>query len=95
VLSWRFNWTATRGLRVAALLGSSTLGGFVNVRAATADTHAPIAPATVSPILPDFAALVSNVKPAVVSITVRLNPEAVVDDGQQGPTPFGGMAPEH
>ncbi len=95
MLTTRFNSPATRGLLVAVLLGSTTLGGFAAVRAASADTPAPIAPAAVSPMLPDFTALVSKVKPAVVSITVQLKPEAAVDDEQQGPMPFGGMMPQH
>jgi serine protease Do len=95
MLASRFNSTATRGLLVAVLLGSTTLGGFAAVRAASADTPAPIAPAAASPMLPDFAALVSKVKPAVVSITVQLKPEAALDDDQQGPSPFGGMMPMH
>jgi len=94
MLASRFNSTATRGLLVAVLLAGTSLGGVAAVRAASADTPAPIAPAAASPMLPDFTALVSKVKPAVVSITVQLKPEAAMDDEQQGPNPFGGMMPQ-
>ena len=89
----RFNSLTARGLLVAALLGTTTLAGFATVRAATADAPAQIAPAAPAQLLPDFTALVARVKPAVVSITVEMKPEAASDE-QPMQTPFGGMMPQ-
>jgi serine protease Do len=88
----------------AALLAGTTLGGFATSSALAADQGTPVNPpgAQLQPqTLPDFTALVSKVKPAVVSITTKLRPqEAAEEDGedqQQGmpqlPFPFNQMIP--
>jgi serine protease Do len=89
-------YTATvRGLFVAALLGSTALAGYATGHIATAaDATAPIAPAAPAQLLPDFSALVARVKPAVVSITTELRPEAASDEGPM-PSPFGMTTPQH
>jgi serine protease Do len=99
----------------AVLLGGTALGGFAVSHAAPTPavgsqpgssaaegTGAPVNPpgANVAPhILPDFAQLVSQVKPAVVSITTKLTGAAADDEGQmQGPQqlpfPFNQMIPQ-
>ncbi len=102
--------TPTRPLRwrtalAAALLAGTTLGGFAIGHSGFAATEA--APATpVNPpgsgmtghTLPDFTDLVTQVKPAVVSITTKLKADAG-DEGQpQLPFPFRqfpfGMGPQ-
>jgi len=85
---------------VAVLLAGTSLGGFAAVNAANdpAATAQPVNPALVTPArtLPDFSDLVTRVKPAVVSITVKVKAEA--PEGQmQGapmPFPFNQMVPE-
>ena len=97
---------------VAVLLGGTALGGFAAGHAGFAATETP-AGAPVNPpgsiptpqTLPDFTNLVTQVKPAVVSITTRLSPQAASDEegdqmqGQQqlpypfNQMPFGGMGP--
>jgi len=88
---------------VAALLASTSLGGFVLVHAARADDATPVNPpgAQLLPhALPDFSNLVTQVKPAVVSITnkLRATPAAFEGDEQDGrmpqlPFPFNQMVP--
>jgi serine protease Do len=95
MLSSRLNSKAARGFLMAALLGGTALAGFVTVRAATAETSAPIAPAITSPMLPDFTGLVAHVRPAVVSITVELKPQTASDDSSDDASPFGQMGPHH
>jgi serine protease Do len=93
-----------RAALAAALIASTSLGGFVIGHNAQADTVAPVNPpgAQVQPqTLPDFIGLVSQVKPAVVSITtkIRATPAALDDDGDQRaqmprlPFPFNQMVP--
>jgi serine protease Do len=109
-----------RATLAAVLLAGTALGGFAvghaaptpavgsqPSSAAAESTGAPVNPpgATVAPhTLPDFTQLVSQVKPAVVSITTRLTNEASEADsqemqGQQGgpelPFPFNQMIPQH
>jgi serine protease Do len=107
--------TWRRATLAAALLAGTTLGGFAIGHAAATpavgsqpssaaaeSTGAPVNPpgATVAPrTLPDFSQLVSQVKPAVVSITTRLNSAADDDDNQmqggpQLPFPFNQMIPQ-
>ncbi len=88
---------------VAALLTSTSLGGFALVHAARADDATPVNPpgAQLLPhALPDFSNLVTQVKPAVVSITnkLRATPAAFEGDEQDGrmpqlPFPFNQMVP--
>jgi serine protease Do len=91
----------------AALLAGTSLGGFALGHTAWADNPAPVNPpgAQLQPhTLPDFSNLVTQVKPAVVSITNKLNPtQASMEDDQQGddqgsgpqqlPFPFNQMIP--
>jgi serine protease Do len=82
---------------VAALLAGTALGGFSAVFAA--DTPPPVnPPAATLPAhaLPDFSALVTQVKPAVVSITTqfRATPASMeTDEPDRTPLPFGRMNP--
>lgn len=84
-----------RGL-AAALLAGTMLGG-VGARAAEPAAPAPvpaqIAPAAPARLLPDFADLVTRVRPAVVSITTELKPQQ--DDSEAVLTPFGLLRPHH
>jgi serine protease Do len=76
---------------LAALLGGSALSALVvadyaMAAAPAAAVSGPVTPAT--PAVPDFADLVARVKPAVVSITVRMRADAVeqsADDEDVGP----------
>ncbi len=65
----------TRAAVVTALLGGTALGGFgalaVPVFAQDAPSHAVIQPSGPANPLPDFSGLVSQVRPAVVSVTVK------------------------
>ena len=96
-----------RGAIAAVLLAGTALGGFAVAHAGLAATEAtPGAP--VNPpgsgmtghTLPDFTDLVTQVKPAVVSITTKLQASPASDeDGPQLPMPFrqfpfGGMGPQ-
>ena len=78
-----------------ALLAGTALGGFAagHVAAAATDPAAVIAPAVPARTLPDFANLVSRVKPAVVSITTSLRSRPASDETIE--TPFGTLRPEH
>jgi len=92
----------------AVLLAGTALGGFAAGHAGFAATET--APGTpVNPpgagmtghTLPDFTDLVTQVKPAVVSITTRLQPAAATEDDDQPQmpspfrgSPFGGMGPQ-
>ena len=88
---------------VAALLASTSLGGFALGHAAWAEDGAPVNPpgTQLQPhTLPDFTDLVTQVKPAVVSITNKLSATpAAFEDEQQGgqapqlPFPFNQMIP--
>ena len=96
-----------RSAIAAVLLAGTALGGFAVGHAGLAATEAaPGAP--VNPpgsgmtghTLPDFTDLVTQVKPAVVSITTKLQASPAADeDGPQLPMPFrqfpfGGMGPQ-
>ena len=84
-----------RAALAAVLLTGTSLGGYAIGHNAWADDVTPVNPpgTQVQPhVLPDFTALVTQVKPAVVSITTkfRATPAALEqDDGDQGPQ--GGM----
>ncbi|MGE0225574.1 MAG: DegQ family serine endoprotease [Acetobacteraceae bacterium] len=90
-----------RAALVAALLAGTTLGGFAVGHAAndTAQTT-PVNPpsANVMPrTVPDFTNLVTQVKPAVVSITTKMKSRISDTDSMNGmpfPFPFGNMTPE-
>jgi serine protease Do len=103
-----------RATLAAILLAGTALGGFAIGHAATTpavgsqpssaaaeSTGAPVnPPGAITPeaALPNFTHLVEQVKPAVVSITTRLNSPEDVDNGQQGPMqlpfPFNQMIPQ-
>ncbi len=88
---------------LAALFAGTSLGSFGVGHSARADDAAPVNPpgAQLLPhALPDFSALVTQVKPAVVSITnkMRATPASFEDDQQDGrtqqlPFPFNQMHP--
>jgi len=92
-----------RAILAATLLAGTSPGGFAIGHGAWADSVAPVNPpgATASPTLPDFTGLVTQVKPAVVSITTRLSatPAAFEEEQAQGgqmpqlPFPFNQMIP--
>lgn len=89
--------TRLRRLSLAVLLASTTLGGFTAggvVHALAQESAKPgaIQPATPNTRLPDFVALVHQVKPAVVSITskIRADEQEGGFGGQGGGNPFGG-----
>jgi len=76
----------------ATLLAGTSLGGFALGHGAWADNPAPVNPPDVQVqphTLPDFTSLVTQVKPAVVSITnkLRATPASMEDDQQASPTP--------
>ncbi|MCW3473317.1 DegQ family serine endoprotease [Limobrevibacterium gyesilva] len=88
-----------RAVFLAALLGGTALAGVAgvqSVRAAAPPANQADASATQGSALhqvPDFADLAERVKPAVVSITVNMRPQAAADEeGIQ--TPFGMMRPD-
>jgi serine protease Do len=95
--------TLRRAALAATLLATTGLGGYALGHSAWADDVAPVNPpgALLQPhTLPDFSNLVTQVKPAVVSITNRLQatPAAMEDDQQGGqmqqlPFPFNQMIP--
>jgi serine protease Do len=92
-----------RAALAATLLAGTSLGGFALGHSALADNVAPVNPpdTQLQPhILPDFSSLVSQVKPAVVSITNKMQatPAALEDEQpdsqmQQLPFPFNQMIP--
>jgi serine protease Do len=96
-----------RRLTLALLLAGTALGGFAAGHASWADSApattqlAPTASGAIQPTatphqIPDFADLVSQVKPAVVSITVKLKATNVDDDDQLSMPGFGmGNPREH
>jgi serine protease Do len=93
---------ARRAALAAVLLAGTSLGGLAVGHNAWADDVAPVNPpgTQVQPhVLPDFTSLVSQVKPAVVSITnkLRATPAALEQDQQgqmpQLPFPFNQMIP--
>jgi len=92
-----------RAALAATLLAGTSLGGFALGHSAWADDVAPVNPpgAQLQPhTLPDFTSLVTQVKPAVVSITNKLKATpAALEQDQQGeqmpqlPFPFNQMIP--
>jgi serine protease Do len=87
-----------RGAWLAVLLSTTALAGFAAGHAGFADATqpAPIQPTAPAQALPDFSALVSQVRPAVVSITSEMKAEVANDEmGPQSPFPFpfGPMMP--
>jgi serine protease Do len=84
-----------------ALLAGTTIGGFTAGHFAFAASDAATAPpvnagapaATTAHAIPDFADLVARVKPAVVSITTKLEVRQTADEGMDHmmpmPMPFG------
>jgi serine protease Do len=93
---------ARRAALAAVLLAGTSLGGFAVGHNAWADDVAPVNPpgTQLQPhTLPDFTNLVTQVKPAVVSITnkLRVTPAALEQDQQgetpQLPFPFNQMIP--
>jgi len=95
--------TLPRAALAATLLAGTSLGGFALGHNAWADNPAPVNPpgAQVQPqILPDFSNLVTQVKPAVVSVTNKLKATpASMEEGDEGgqmqqlPFPFNQMIP--
>jgi serine protease Do len=93
--------TLRRATLAATLLAGTSLGGFVLAHTAQADNPAPVNPpgTQVQPhTLPDFTALVAQVKPAVVSITNKMKSSAAAADEEQSPQqelpfPFNQMIP--
>ncbi len=79
----------------AALLAGTALTGFAggHFAFAASDPSAQIAPAAPAHVIPDFADLVSRVKPAVVSITTELRSQPA--DDEEVATPFGPLRPNH
>ena len=96
--------TRIRRLTMALLLAGTALGGFAAGHSSWADS-APattqltqgatgaIQPTATPHLIPDFADLVSQVKPAVVSITVKLKPSNADDEGMPQLPGFG-MGPQ-
>jgi serine protease Do len=97
-----------RAALAATLLAGTSLGGYAIGHNAWAENGAPVNPPgtqVLPQILPDFTKLVTQVKPAVVSITTKYQatPAALEDDGdsprmgggrtQQLPFPFNQMIP--
>ena len=78
---------------MAALLAGSTLSGAAILTAQAAGTTAgtPVNPPVAAARIPDFADLVGQVKPAVVSITVKMQASAEVPEGRM---PFMQMQPD-
>ena len=72
---------------IAVLLAGSTLSGIAILGANAANTPAtaPVNPPAATAHIPDFADLVAQVKPAVVSITVKMQASAA---GPEGAMPF-------
>ena len=94
----RFAPRSVRGALLAGLLGTTALAGFAAGHVGLADTApaaAPIQPTAPAQRIADFSTLVSQVKPAVLSITTELSPEAAADEEEGPQTPFGMPAPRH
>lgn len=95
-----------RSIRIglaAVLLAGTALGGYavgdrsMAATPPTAQTQTQIQPQPMQNRLPDFSALVKEVRPAVVSITNHLKVSQASDQGQmpQLPFPFNQMIPMH
>ncbi|HET6308050.1 MAG TPA: Do family serine endopeptidase [Rhodopila sp.] len=97
--------TLRRAALAATVLAGAGLGGYAIGHQALAQDATPVNPpgTQLQPhSLPDFTALVSQVKPAVVSITNRLKPTQAADEEEEGqqpgpmpqlPFPFNQMIP--
>ena len=72
---------------VAALLAGTILGGAALLPARAADPSGAVNPPAVATRIPDFADLVAQVKPAVVSITVKIDAPAEDNDPHMGMMP--------
>jgi len=76
----------------AVLLAGTALGGYAlghgSPAAEPTEGHA-IKPATPPALIPDFAYLVTRVKPAVVSVTTKLGAANVAEEMPRTPLPFG------
>ncbi len=94
---------ALRRTLAAALLAGTALGGFAVGHGVLADpapatttavqsSSGAIQPSPTPHLIPDFADLVSQVKPAVVSITTKLRVTEAADEGQ---SPMQMMPPGH
>jgi serine protease Do len=86
-----------RGALLVGLLSTTALAGFGVGTHGFADTQAqpaPIRPTQPAQMLPSFTDLVSRVRPAVVSVTNDLKPQAQAS-AEGVPTPFGMMMPQH
>ena len=93
-----------RAALAATLLAGTSLSGMAIAPSAWADNATPVNPpgTQVQPhVLPDFTNLVTQVKPAVVSITNMLKPTETALEEQGGaqmpqlPFPFNQMVPNH
>ena len=78
---------------IAVLLAGSTLSGaaILGAHAANTPATAPVNPPAAMAHIPDFADLVAQVKPAVVSITVKMQASAA---GPEGAMPFMPTQPD-
>ncbi len=86
----------------AVLLAGTALAGYaagqVGLAATVAETQGrPVNPPGIvtTHTVPDFTDLVDKVKPAVVSITSRMNADAVAEEEGEMPMPFGQMPGTH
>ncbi len=77
---------------VAALLAGTILSGSALLSAHAADIAGAVNPPAAAAHMPDFADLVAQVKPAVVSITVKIDAPAEDGDPRMGMMP--GMTPD-
>ena len=87
------NPTRLRLRLMAVLLAGSTLSGaaILTAHAASSVNPAPVNPPASAARIPDFADLVAQVKPAVVSITVKMQAS---EEGAEGPMGFMPGQPE-
>ncbi len=100
---------ARQGFAVLLLAGTA-LGGYAAGDVTHAQTAPSAAPATTSAtqqpsgaiqptatphLIPDFSELVTQVRPAVVSITTKLRPNQEADNGEAPMLPFGHPGGEH
>jgi serine protease Do len=85
----------TATLLASTMLGGLTAGGIVMATAQETPKAGAIQPSQLSHPLPDFVNLVKQVKPAVVSITVKMSEEGEEGGGfpgrGEGASPFGQM----
>ena len=84
-----------RAALAATLLAGTSLGGYALGHSAWADNATPVNPpgTQVQPhTLPDFTSLVAQVKPAVVSITTKLNSHAEATGARSARRPDAAVA---